>query len=816
MARSQQGRNAEAFELMRTALKANPQSPGALSNCGLMLHRLGRLEEALATYDKVLAIKADFAGAHFNRAVIFSDLNRFEDSLESYDKAVAIEPRHAEAHFNRGIALSRLKRFDEALASYDNALAINPAFPAALTNRANTLRDLKRFDAALMSFDSLLAKAPNDAEAHYYRGAVLSEMKRFEEALTCYDRALALKPHFAPALASRGGALLGLMRFADALASYDKALALEPVSPTMQLNRGVALWNLGRLEEALACYNRTLGLSPRHAEAHYNRGIVLADMQHFAEALASFDQALEVYPDHAETWNGRGSALWNLAQFEDSLQSFNRALEINPDFAEALYNRSNVQWTQFKNYDLAVRDLEKLVAIAPDHDYARGELLHLRMLGGDWRDLAREAARIDDGVRAGKRVVKPFVYQAISELPADLQACARIASCHMFPAVGIPPAPLRDHKKIRLGYVSGEFHEQATAFLAAGLYELHDKSKFELVALDNGWNDGSPLRKRLEAAFDKFIDISALTDAAAAQTIIAEEIDILVNLNGYFGKMRMGIFARRAAPIQVNYLGFPGTLGADYIDYIIADRMVIPEDERQFYTEAVAYLPDSYQVNDAKRPIADQIPSRSDCGLPDRGFVFCCFNQIYKLTPEMFAIWMRLLRQVDGSAMWMLESNNTFVENLRREADAQGIAENRLIFAPGLQNAKHLARLKQADLFLDSLPYNAHTTASDALWAGLPLVTCRGQAFAGRVAASLLQAVGLPELVTENLQDYETLALKLARDGALLQSLRQKLQQNRLTQPLFNTDLFRRNIETAYETMIEIRRRGEVARGFSV
>jgi predicted O-linked N-acetylglucosamine transferase (SPINDLY family) len=350
----------------------------------------------------------------------------------------------------------------------------------------------------------------------------------------------------------------------------------------------------------------------------------------------------------------------------------------------------------------------------------------------------------------------------------------------------------------------------------AELYELHDKTKFELVAFDNGVSDGSPVRKRLEVAFDSFVDMSNMSDKTAAERIATEKIDILINLNGYFGEHRMGVFARKPAPIQVNYLGFPGTLGAPYMDYILADRLVIPEDERRFYVEKVIYLPDTYQVNDSKRPIASTSPTRRECSLPENGFVYCNFNQSYKLVPAMFSAWMRILAQVEGSVLWLLESNTLLPDNLRREAAGHGISGDRLIFAPMVELDRHLTRLRLADLFLDSLPYNAHTTASDALWAGLPLLTCRGTAFPGRVASSLLRAIDLTELVAEGIGDYEALALRLAREPGLLDSLRRKLAANRLTTRLFNTQRFRRNIEAAYMMMWEIFQRGDPPKSFSV
>jgi len=415
------------------------------------------------------------------------------------------------------------------------------------------------------------------------------------------------------------------------------------------------------------------------------------------------------------------------------------------------------------------------------------------------------------------RAVQPFIFQAIAETPQDAQVCSRNWARDKYPEIPSAPhdpAARKDRKKIRIGYLSGEFRQQATAILMAGLYERHDRDRFEIVALDAGLNDGSDMRTRLEKAFDRWIDINPLDDAQAAARIRAEEIDILVCLNGYFGDARMGVFAHRPAPLQVNYLGFPATLGAPYIDYILADKIVIPKDEQAFYDERIVYLPGCYQANDDRgRPIAP-VPSRAETGLPPNGVVFCNFNNAYKLTPSTFDSWMQILKDVEGSLLWLLESPEPYADNLRREAQLRGVAPERLIFAPDLPTDQHLARMSLADLFLDCLPYNAHTTGSDALWASVPLITRRGTAFPGRVAASLLTAAGLPELVTESTADFEALAIKLANDPKALTKVKTKLAKNKAK--LFDTDLFRRNIEAAYEQMWQRWLAGEKPKGFAV
>lgn len=766
---------------------------------------------------QILAIApADFQGAHL-LGVIRAQQGRKTEALALIGDALKANPYAAGALLNYGTVLKSLGRDEDALAYCDRALAIKPDHSGALYNRGNVLLHLKRFGEALESYDKSLAIRPGNSEALNNRGMALHEMKRCAEALASYERALAIKPDYAEALNNCGASLHYLNRVEEALASYDRALAIKPDYAEAWHNRANVLRDLGRLDEALVSYDKALAINPNNAEALHNRGNALRDLKRFDEALTSFDKALAIDPDNAETLNNRAAALYYLNRIEEALASYDRALAIKPDYAEALHSRGTIQWKVSQRYEAAISDLGKAISIDPDYAYAHGDLLHLRMHGSDWGTFEQQVALVDAGVRANKRIVDSFIYQAISESPADLQTCSSIFAKHFY-----PPAPMllkkasRRHKKIRVGYVSGEFREQATAFLTAGLYECHDKSKFEIVAFDNGWSTDSNLRRRLESAFDRFVPISNLSDRAAAEKIHGEEIDILVSLNGYFGDHRMGVFAQKPAPVQVNYLGFPGTLGAGYIDYILADRFVIPDDERQYYTEKVVYLPDSYQVNDSKRHLMQSMPGRSENQLPETAFVFCNFNMSYKLTPAIFAVWMRILKQVEGSVLWLLQSNTASPKNLRCEAERHGVAGNRLVFAPFVPMEKQLNRLKLADLFLDSLPCNAHTTASDALWAGVPLITCCGKTFPGRVATSLLNAVDLPELVTANLEEYEALAVKLANNPTFLQAIKQKLAHNRQTTSLFDTDRFRRHIEIAYAEMWEVFQRGEAPRSFDV
>jgi predicted O-linked N-acetylglucosamine transferase (SPINDLY family) len=770
MLEAQSGRLEESLGHLDQALKVNPDSLEARMSQTNVLKALNRPAEAIASCEAALRVKADFALGHYTRGNLLLELGRLEEALACYERVVELIPENAEVLYNRGLALQLLKRYEEALASYERALAQAPADVEVLTNHGIVLYELKRYEEALASYDQALARKPDFAEALNNRANVLLDLRRPEEALASCDRALALRPDYVGALNNRGSALYQLKRYDEALVSCDRALALEPDLVEALNNRGSVLRELKRPVEALESLERALQINPDFSEAHNNCGLVWRDLRRFEEALTCCDRALQIKPDTAEYLNNRGVALGDLKRYAEAAQSFGRIVEI-----------------------------------APGYDFCRGQLLHSKMLCCDWTNVIELCESVKKDVRAGKKTAEPFGYQGIADSAQDLRACAELFVVEKFPrrAMVRGGATRRDNSKIRIGYLSGEFRDQATSVLMTELFELHDKSRFEIYAFDNGWDDGSEIRARLNQAFHEIIDISVLGDLAAASLIQDKGIDILVNLNGYFGRGRQGVFSYKPSPVQVNYLGFPGTIGADYIDYMIADSTLVPEGAQKFYSEKVVFLPNSYQVNDSKRRIADKKFSRKDLSLPEAGFVFCCFNNNYKITPEVFDVWMRILKQVEGGVLWLLEDNPDAVVNLRKEAEHRGVDPNRVIFAKRMPLADHLARQRMADLFLDTLPCNAHTTASDALWAGLPLLTCMGETFSSRVAASLLNAIHMPELITHSLEEYESLAIALATDPARLKALREKLESNRLTTPLFDSALFTKHIEAAYTMMFE-------------
>jgi protein O-GlcNAc transferase len=780
MSRSNRG---GAFRQPKQTTPLDASDIGNVLCQAVRLHQQGQLARAESLYRTVLKRAPNHFDARHLLGLIEYQRNNFAAATRLISQALQVDAKSAPAHANLGNALRELKRHAEALACYDRALAIRPDYANAFSNRGNVLFELKRHEEALASYDRAVAIEPDFAEAYYNRGNVLRELRRHDEALASYGQALASKPSYAEALSNRGNVLLELERPMEALASYDRALAIKPQYAEALNNRGNALLELKRAEEALASYDRALAIEPDDAKTLYHRGNALLELRRYEEALASYHRALVIKPDFALALSNRGSALLELYRYEEGIEEFERLLRINPDF-----------------------------------DYAKGELLYAKLSCCDWYDYNRNVELIVKDVVAGRRAASPFTFLAVSDSPSAQLQCAQTHGRDKYAASAHPiwKGQRYRHDRIHVAYLSADFHDHATAYLIAGLIEAHDKSRFETIAISFGPDKRDKFRTRLTNSFARFIDVRHKSDRDTALLLRDLEIDIAVDLKGDTQGRRTKIFAFRPAPIQVNYLGYPGTMGVEYIDYILADRIIIPVDQHCCYTEKVVYLPDTYQPNDSKRSISENTPTRAEAGLPETGFVFCSFNNNYKIAPSVFDVWIRLLHQVPGSVLWLLEGNAAAVRNLRQTAERRGVAPDRLVFAPHMQLQDHLARHCLADFFLDTLPYNAHTTASDALWAGLPIVTCLGSSFAGRVAASLLHAVGLPELITDNLEDYEALALKLARDKNLLAAIRAKLAQNKETFPLFDTDRFRRHIESGYQTMWERYQQGLPPASFAV
>jgi protein O-GlcNAc transferase len=583
-----------------------------------------------------------------------------------------------------------------------------------------------------------------------------------------------------------------------------RAIDINPQVAPLYLNIGLVFQALQRFDEALASFDKAIALQPHFAGAHFNRGNALSDLKRFNEAIASFDRAIALQPNYAEAHHGRASALNDLKHLDEALVSYNKAIALKPDFALAYVYRG-LALSDLKKWSDAIASFAKAHTLDPDYQFLLGTLLHTKMIVCDWENLEKNLKKCAADIQSSKKATLPFQFLSLLDSPELHKQASRIATDTLFPKKEQLGAIEKRAKreKIRIGYYSADFHNHATTYLMAELFESHDKTRFELFGFSFGPSTLDEMRKRVSSAFDHFFDVSNRSDLDIARHSRELGIDIAIDLKGLTADSRMGIFAERCAPIQVSYIGYPGTMGADYIDYIIADTTVIPRERQSDYTEKVVYLPHSYQVNDSSRKISERVFTRQQLGLPESGFVFCCFNNTYKILPSTFDVWMRILNAVDGSVLWLLEDNPTAAKNLRKEAESRGIDKHRLIFAPRMPVDQHLARQRLADLFIDTLPYNAHTTASDALWAGLPVLTCMGKSFASRVAASLLNAIELPEMITSTETEYEAKAIELASNPEKLLNIKLKLEKKRLTTPLFDAKLFTKHLESAYTAMYE-------------
>ena len=812
------GRVAEAEAVYRSVLARDPRQFDALHLLGLILYQRGRLGEAHDLLSQAVKLRPRSPQALTLLMAALLAMGRLEEALAACDRLIAIDGRSPEALYNRAVVLSRLRRFDDALIAFDKVLARDRGSVDALFERGNVLAALARFDEAVSAYEAVLDKAPAHIGALTNRGNALMRLERHAEALTCYDQLLALRPADTNALSNRGIALRILGRHEEAIASCERALKIDPNSVAAWITRGNALAKLARYEEALASFERAAAIEPRDVEALNNCGFALTQLRRFGEALASFHQALAIDPANIGVLDNRGAALLAMNRFEDALVNFDCALALKPEDAETLYHRGHAL-ANLARYDEAVIAWERVLAIEHDHPHALGALAFYRLMLCDWRQADEFEARLKRALADERAVVEPFTLLAYSLDPADQLRHTRRFVRHRIPAVPqfLSASRPRSTGRLKVAYLSSSFNRHPTGWQIADLFERHDRTRFEVLGISYGPDDGSDIRARLVKAFDQFHDVVLRSDREVAQILFDLDVDIAVDLKGHTEQARPAILAYRPAPVQVSYFGYAATMAADFIDYILADRVVLPFDQQDHYSEKIVRLPDSYWVNDSKRSVADhEVPSRRTVGLPEDALVFCCFNNSYKITPQLFDIWMRLLRQVEGSVLWLLQTSEAATRNLCNEARARGVDPSRLVFAPKVDVSRHLARHRLADLFLDNLPVNAHTAASDALWVGLPVLTCMGENFVGRVAASLLTAVGLPELVTRSLDEYEALALKLATDPVLIASVRQKLDGARKTCPLFNTDRLRRHIESAYMTMRDIAQRGEPPRGFAV
>ena len=763
----------------------------------------GKFKEAETNYKKVIELKPEFAEAYYNLAVIQKNLGRLDEVEASYKKAIELNPEFAEAHNNLGNTVKELGRLVEAEASYKKAIELNPEYALAHGNMGSLQEKLSKLDEAEASYKKLIELKPNDENAHRKLGIIQYKLGRLEEAEVSYKKTITLNPDYFEDYNNLGSILNNLERLEEAETCYKKAIELNPSYVEAYSNLSITLLKLGKLEETESSYKKVIKLKPDFAEAHYN----LANIYRFGklkEAEISYKKAIELKPNFVVAHYNLGITLKGLGKLEEAEAVYKKTIKLEPKFAEAYNNLGNIQ-NSLKKMNESLISYEHAISLKPEIDYLLGASLHGKMHLCTWDGLQHQFDELIEKINNGKKVSTPFSLLSLIDDPSIHKKAAEIYSNHKFPTSNFfPKIPhYHKHEKIRIGYFSPDFKMHPVSYLTAELYEIHDRKKFEIHAF-SFLDTKDETNIRIKKGVDHFHDVQKISDRDVVKLARSLEIDIAIDLAGYTRDSRPGIFAMSAAPIQVSYLGYNGTMGSDYMNYVIADRTVIPKDKKQHYSEKIVYLPNSYMVNDSQVRLSEKIFTREDFGLPIDGFVFCCFNNHYKINPNTFISWMRILSKVDGSVLWLSDVKGVAMDNLKKEAKKNGIDENRLIFATRLPlKEDHMNRIKLADLFVDSLPFNAHATASDALRMGLPVLTCIGNSFAGRVAASLLNAVKLPEMITATQEQYESLAIKLATHPEKLKAIKDKLVNNLPTTTLYDTPLFAQHLEAAYTIMYE-------------
>ncbi len=740
---------------------------------------------------------------------------RVRDATVLYNRILALDPANPDALHLLGLLAHQAGEHDRSVDLINRAIAINPHQPMYRNNLGVVLFALGRHSEAVARYRSALDTAPDYVDAHVNLGNAYQVLGLLEDAVDAFRKAASLAPEHIGALNNLGIALCRLGRQEEAVAAFRKGLAVVPDDLDLHRNLALALQELGRYEEALASCRKAVNAAPRDADALVNLGNVLQGLNRHEEAEDAYRRALALSPDNAAALNNLGNSLSALGRVSRSIEFYRRATFLDPENAEFHNNLGNALH-RLQHHEEALQCFERVLTLDPSHANAFGLMAQIKRQTCDWKGLAEIDRSIVAQVEQVRMPIDPFTFMATADDPALQLSCARQFQETRRKTATPSLAARPPHGKLRIGYFTEMFRDHPLSHLIVQLIELHDRSRFDIRAFSYGPGDGSPVRRRLESAFDEFHDVARASDEEIAQLIRSSEIDILIDLNGYTERNRLQVLAQRPAPVQAHFLGYPGTSGTAFIDYLFVDDFLVPTERSQHSREKLIYLPECYPVNDRKRPIAEETLTRAAYGLPETGFVFCCFNHNYKITPAFFDVWTGLLRDIPGSVLWLLRSNDIAEWNLRQQAVTRDIDPERLIFAPRIALADHLARLKLADLFLDTLPVNAHTTASDALWAGLPVLTCAGKGFAARVAGSLLRAIGLPELVTETVGDYDELARRLAATPDLLRDVRAKLARNRTTAPLFDTERFRRHYEAACEEIWEIYQSGSPPRTFHV
>ena len=831
----------------------------ALFNKGIEEQKTGNLDTAIKIYDEIINIKPDHCMSLHNKACVLVLQNELIDALKAFEGALNLNPNVGLYWINYIKTLVGLDRIAEAkaliVASKTSGLFCKDMKALSLkidkehrepspqtTSEIDELINQKRFFSAIDKCKDLLVTYPKSALLHFALGQCYCALDQMEMAIANYTKATKYMPKSAINFLMLSRAYTSNGDTDKAIENLNKAIRLKPNEYEIYFEIGMELYEKCSFDAAIKCFKNTIKLRPNFAPAYFALGLLELELGKADKAVAYSKQVLAIKPDYAEAYITMGKAfeiqlkldeaisyyrkaifikndcqqayeyignvLRKQDNFCDAISAYSKAIEIQSDYTAAYVNLSEIYVIQ-NRYDLAIENLENLLRLKPELEMVRAQRLFYQAQICDWRAITKDRHLLPN-LGISKETIAPFTLSPLEDAPKRHRLRAELYAKFRFnqTALKLEHKPSQKTARIRVGYFSSDFYNHATMALMSQVFALHDKARFEVIIYSYGVRKDNEITEKLMNNVNIFHDVSEMTDRQIVEMARSEKLDLAIDLKGYTEENRLELFAYGLAPVQISHLGYPGTLGTKFIDYFIADPVLIPEDKRDYYSEKIIYLPNSYQPNDNKRFISDKAITREEAELPIDSFVFCCFNDNYKITPKEFDIWMRLLNKVEGSVLWLLRSNSSAEMNMKREAVARGIDAERLVFAEKMPHAEHLARHRLADLFLDTFNVNAHTTASDALWAGLPIITKLGENFAARVAGSLLNAVGLPELITENESDYEALILDLSTNPKRLDEIKRKLADNLLSKPLFDTQKYTNHLETAYEQAFETYRKG--------
>ena len=787
-------RYAEADRLCTAIIQAVPKHIDAINLLGIIAQRLNYHEMAVTQFQRALEI-VDNPLLYFNLGISFNKLGRQGAAITALQSALTKDPGNTQISEYLQNILNAQKA---ASAVASGQTAAEKAFAQAVE-----LHQAGRYGDAIRCYQQVVSLQPEHSNALFNMGSALQRLQKLPEAVVCYQKVLTIDANFTAAYSNLGVALKELGDLDAAIESYQKAINSNPEFAEAYNNLGIILKEQGKLLKALDAYQKAIAIKPDYAEALSNMAAVYKKQGMSQKAVANLKKALASNPDFPEALNNLGALYKEQGKLVTAKICYQKAITLKPDYAEALSNMAALLQAQ-GTLDIALINYLQAARLKPGNLFYISEALHLTLHMGAWEKFAEQYLQLQRLFTTGNNGLSPFVFLSLPSTPQQQLQCAqRFIDARVATQESLQYGYCYEQKpeRLKIGYLSCDLQNHAIARLTVELLELHDRHAFTVMVYSHGRDDGKKMRQRIVAASDYFIDIATMDHRQAAEKILADGVHILVDLNGYTKGLRPEILNLRPAPIQVNWLGFPGTMGAGFMDYIISDPFITPPEYEQHFSEKIFRLPNCYQPNDRKRQIAENKPSRKECNLPKKGLVFANFNQTCKISPQIFKVWMALLRNSADSTLWLLASNPWAVENLRQEAERAAIDGGRIIFAPKLPLSEHLARYQLVDLVLDTFPYTSHTTGSDALWAGCPLLTMAGDTFASRVAGSLLHNVGMDELITYSLEEYEALGLELANNPKRLADLRKKLKSNLPSAPLFDTPTFTKNLEAAFVEM---------------